>query len=77
MIMISVSFGTNELKNISVENFKKNLQNIVNVLICKGVVPVIMEFNSDSSFDVNPYNQVISDIKAMNQFDNKFYNECM
>ena len=72
-----ISFGTNELKNISVENFKKNLQNIVNVLICKGVVPVIMEFNSDSSIDVNPYNQVISDIKAMNKFDNKFYNECM
>ena len=47
------------------------------MLICKGVVPVIMEFNSDSSIDVNPYNQVISDIKAMNQFDNKFYNECM
>ena len=72
-----ISFGSNEIKSISVDLFEKNLQIIINMLICKGVVPVVEEFDLDSSFDVEPYNKVIIDIKNRINLDNKKYSECL
>lgn len=72
-----ISFGNNEIEHVSVEMFEKNLQTIINVLIYKGVFPIIMEIPNISGYDVTPYNKVINNIKVRNDFNNKYVSECL
>ena len=75
--MCFISFNINEIKSVSLDMFEKNLQIIINMLICKGVFPVMMEFPESSDLNVSGYNKVINDLKIRNKFDNKSYNECL
>ncbi len=75
--MCLISFGTNELKNVSVDKFEINLQNIINVLICNGIVPIIMEFPVDSNYNTSAYNEVIKNIKSRINLDNKIASDCL
>ncbi len=61
-----ILIGTNDVAVVPVDEYRNNLQRIVQISVDKGVIPIVSTIPNRSGFDVSPYNQTIVQIAAAN-----------
>lgn len=72
-----ISFGIKEIEQNSIEKFENNLQNLINMLIFNGVMPILMDIEPCGNKNLDFYNDVIEKLRKTNNVEKKFYGDCL